>query len=319
MFKGENKSRWASISVWIKPPAKEAATPPTEDKKSKKKKKKSKKGKDTPKKDAATTKKEKTKKGGKPKKEVKMQVYDANGKNIRNTTARIDTGLNRVTWFMDRKGVRFPSRRALRPDQAKREPGGISVIPGKYKVVLTYGEHKDSTTITVHGDPRQNISPTVIAAQQKMTDEFAGIVEKATASIEQLKSASKTVKLVKSQMVNAPDSVKKAIGKLNKSTQGQIDSLIELFVGPAQTKGIVRFNNTLNSKLFTASSYIRGSTGVPTKTAEIAFEQAKTKVAEVVNAVNAFFEKDWAAYQKEIEGVSFPLFKAYERVKVDDE
>lgn len=308
IFKGQNKKRGVSISVWIKPPPPEKKET-TSTRKSKRRKSK-KKPESQPKPDG--------KKVKKPSKEVKIQVFDEQGKAIRSTSAKVDTGLNRVTWRLDRKGVRFPSRQTLKPELAKQEPGGLPILPGQYKVIVTYDDYKDSTTVTVYSDPRQKISATALAAQQKMIDNFASIVEKATQSLKQLKSAKKTIQLIQGQMVNLPDSTQKELDKLSKAAESHIDSLMTLFVGPAQTKGIVRFSNTVNRKLFTASSYIRGSTDAPTQTAELALKQAKAKVAETVKSVNAFFEKDWATYQKTIEGISFPLFKAYEAVKVDE-
>ncbi len=310
-FIGSNKSRGASIGMWVKPPAKKAKGEKEKKRKGKKakKKKEDEKSKEEGKEDQP--KKAKKKRG----KKVHIVVYDQAGDTIRNYSVKPDTALTRLYWGLNRNGVSYPSHRDRRPDA--NPPSGGSVLPGKYKVTATFGDHKDSTYVKVLADPRLDISNQEMLAQQKATDDFFELVRKATMAFDRLKSAKKTIKLVNEQLVNAPDSTKKEIKKLGKSVQDSISMLQGLFTDKPDLKGIQRNPNTLNRHLFSASGYIRASDGPPNQMARFATKKAEKEAKIVIDKVNAFFEKDWAAYQEEVEKVKYSLFKTYEPIKLE--
>ena len=133
----------------------------------------------------------------------------------------------------------------------------------------------------------------------------------------QLKQAKKTIKLVDDQMVNAPDSVKTDIAKQGKAMQDSITNLMKIFLPPQNQKGIVRNNNTLNTHLYRAGSYIGNSDGPPNQMAQIATENAKKETQKALEAVNTFFEKDWSTYQKNTEASKHSIFKLYEPIKLE--
>ncbi len=117
-------------------------------------------------------------------KEVLIEIYNDAGDKVRTLKSRKPkNGLNRVYWRMNQKGVSYPSRRAPRKDAP--EPPGAQVLPGTYKVVYTYGNVKDSTTIEVKGDPRVAVSSSILTARQNKLEEFYDFVE--TMNIEMTK------------------------------------------------------------------------------------------------------------------------------------
>ncbi len=315
-FIGNNKSRGARIGMWVKPKKKKKGDDKPEVKKEekKKKKKKGKKGKKEKmeSKDGEEKMKDKKKKGGK---KVYLVVYDEQGDTIRNYSTKPDTALTKLYWGMNRNGVRFPSHRDRRPDSDP--PGGGRVLPGKYKMVATYGDFKDSTYVTVLADPRVNFTLAEMKAQQDASFKFYAMVGKATEAFDQLKAAKKTIKLVNDQMVNVPDSTKKEIKKLGKSMQDSIKNLQNLFTDEPDLKGIQRNPNTLNGYLFDASGYIRSSDGAPNQMARFATKKATLEAKKTLDAVNQFFEKDWKNYQEEVEAIQRSLFKEYEQIKLE--
>ncbi|MFT5384494.1 MAG: photosystem II stability/assembly factor-like uncharacterized protein, partial [Saprospiraceae bacterium] len=297
---GSNKSRSMRIGMWVKPKAKEkkkdlsSQTEPREkgkgkDKKGKKnqKKKMEEAAKKTDDSKVETDKNEeeeeeeegsdeiakKKKKTGE--KKVFIIVYDEKGDTIRNYSTKPDTALTKLSWGMNRNGVSFPSYRDRKPDADP--PGGGRVLPGKYKLVATYGDFKDSVFVNVLADPRVDISIAQMKAQQNASFEFYAMAAKASKAFDYLKKAKKTIKLVNDQMVNAPDSTKKEIAKLGKSIQDSIMNLQNLFTDQPDQKGIQRNPNTLNSHFFAARRYIGASDGAPNQMAQFATKKAKTE------------------------------------------
>ncbi|MEZ4841628.1 MAG: hypothetical protein R2821_08995 [Flavobacteriaceae bacterium] len=94
---------------------------------------------------------------------ISLKVYNSKSELIRTLKQKApkENGLHRTFWGLDEKGVRGPSRREPR---GNREPGGVTVLPGTYKVVLEYADTKDSTNVTVAYDPRFKMPMNVLKA-----------------------------------------------------------------------------------------------------------------------------------------------------------
>ncbi len=244
---------------------------------------------------------------------VKVAVYDESGKAIRNFSAPIDTGMNKIYWDMRMDGVRFPSRQEARPDADL--PGGADVLPGKYKVVVSYGTQKDSTMLMVNADPRLPVSDADRKAKALALDEFYKMVSTATDAFSRIRDAQKTVKTVGDALANAPADTKKELTKLGKTMQDSLGKLELLFVAPENQKGISRTDDNLTTTIFRTTSYLNASDGAPGQSAQITMAAAKKELNEVVNRINQFFTKDFATYQQKVEAAAFSLFKKYEPIK----
>jgi len=319
-YRGSNKSSNPMFRAWVAPPPvkKETKTDAaTKDKKSKKKKDKEKEDdeneedKDEDDKEEKADKKRDWKKGDK----VKVQIFNAAGDTIRNFTNEIDTGMVRIYWGFERNGIRYPSRRDVKPDADP--PRGNSVLPGRYKAVFILNGHRDSAYINVKMDPRSSMTINDLKAQDAAFDSFGQIVEKATESFDQLRQAKKTIKLVNSQMVNAPDSTKKDIKKLGAALQDSLDNLMELYMMPEGLKGIQRTSENLTSSIWQARSYISASDGAPNQMAQFSLTKVRKEATETFEKVNAFFENDWKDYQAEVEAARASLFEEVKVIRLE--
>lgn len=247
---------------------------------------------------------------------AKVEVYDEAGERIRSFSTRIDTGMTRIAWDLRRDGVRFPSRQEPR-GEADQLPGGMEALPGKYKIVVAYGAFKDSTSVTVHDDPRRIISMADRKAKLAAYAEYKTMVEKAAQSFDQLKEARKSVRMVNDALANAPDSVKQELTKMGKALLDSIAAVEKLYMMPDGLKGIQRSSDDLSALLRSATQYLNASDGAPNPNTQNILNQAKQRTAETLDRVNAFFEKDFAAYRQKVEGLSFSFFKSFEALKMD--
>ncbi len=302
-YRARNRTTSAMVTIWNKAPKKA-----TKDKKDKKKKD------DTKEKEEVDTKKDKKNKRKKDK--LYVQIFNETGDTIRSFSEKIDTGMVRITWPLNRDGIRFPSYREVKPDSDP--PGGPSVLPGRYKMVFHYNDNMDSTYVNVKMDPRSNTTISDLKAEDAAINDFYKFVKNTTTGFEQLKSAKKTIKLVNSQMVHAPDSTKKNIKKLGAAMQDSIKQLMKLYTLPQKRKGIQRSSENLTSYIWGAYSYIRASDGKPNQMAEFATKKMKKEAAVVIGKVNDFFEKDWKEYQEEVEAVRAPLFKEVKEITLEE-
>ncbi|MDP4709681.1 MAG: hypothetical protein NWS63_00665 [Saprospiraceae bacterium] len=242
---------------------------------------------------------------------AKVQVKDASGNIVRTFTARIDSGLNRISWRLEMDGVRFPSFQDSRP--GSNLPGGVQVLPGTYNLVFSIDDYKDSTTVTVHTDPRIQVSKADLEAKLAAYQAFAKVVETATQGFDQLKQAKKTIALVNQAIRQAETDLsaadKKALTDMGKSMDEKIATLQKLYMDPPGQKGINRTPGLLNGSLMTAFSYLRSSTGAPGQSAQIAMEQAKSQLADTIEQLNAFLTGEFKTYTDKVQATRFTLAK----------
>ncbi|HHM20565.1 MAG TPA: hypothetical protein ENJ20_00955, partial [Bacteroidetes bacterium] len=210
IYKGENKTAQAVINCWVKPHEKNKPEKEIEKKKSKKSPEEE---------DDIGEKKHNDKKTEK----ATVWVMDQAGDTIRTFTTKPDTGLVKIYWNKNHDGVRFPRRRPPKPDEDL--PGGYAVLPGTYKIVIKYKDQKDSTTVTVHADPRLPVSLEQMKAKQEAFKEFYKMVEAANKGFDRLSELKKNIKLVNQSLQYAPDSLKKEIAESGKELTRQIEKI----------------------------------------------------------------------------------------------
>lgn len=252
---------------------------------------------------------------------AKIEVFDETGLLIRTFQAKIDTGMNRITWDLRRDGVRFPSRRESPGggggEEGFRPPSGIEVLPGRYKLVCSFGLLKDSTFVTVHEDPRRPIPMADRKAKQAAFEDFKNTVEKAAKGFEQLQDARKSIHIVDAALANTPDSLKQEVVKLGKALQDSIAALEKLYMMPEGLKGIQRSDTDLEAVLRGAAQYFNGLDGAPNPNTQLLLNQAKRRTTEVLTKVNAFFTRDFEAYRQKVQAIQPAFFKPWEAVRLE--
>ena len=314
-FKGRNGSPSAQINCWVKPKKKEKKEEKMEEEKKGKKKGKSKE-------EAKDEKEEGDKKDGEKGKgkkgdKAKIHVMDAAGDTIRTFSQKLDTGLVKITWRLNHNGVRYPSRRPVKKDADL--PGGYKVLPGIYKLVVNYKGQKDSTNVTVHADPRMDVSLKKMQDKQTAYKGFYKTITAANDGFKRLGDVKKNIKLVDTALEHAPDSLKKEIADLGKALQDSIKNIESEYMLPAGLKGIQRNPSLLGGQLWRTSSYIGSSEGAPNQSAKIMMKKTEDMVSEILDKINALMDNDFAGYQKKVEAVEYSLFKEYDELKIDKE
>jgi hypothetical protein len=249
-------------------------------------------------------------------KQLIINILNEKGDTIRTLKPEIDTFLCQVNWGLERKGVRGASREEAKPDAG--EPGGISVLPGRYKVFANYGKFKDSTYVNVLQDPRLNISLADLRAKNATFDEWSKYNATLAVAADRLREIEKTIQLVESQLVNVPDSSKKEVTTLAKTMRDSISKMQNTIFGPKESgKGINRNEDHLTAKIWNARSYLDACEGAPTPNALLPFSVMKKEINAVVEKVNVLIDKDLSAFQTKAEAVKYSLFKKVEKVKME--
>lgn len=301
MYFGENRRRGAMLTYSVfREEQKEAASAENKGKK----KHKSKKPADL-KADKAKEKDEKAKNDT-----IFISIYNAKGELIRSLTEKFKkNGMFRTYWRMNEKGVRYPSRREPRKNAS--EPGGVTVLPGTYKVVMMFDEKKDSTAINVLFDPRIDIANGVLEAQYDFFKSLEKDISVASDAMAQLRSSKKIANDIEAKLKDREgevyDSLRSSTKAIKKSIKGLID---ELLGEESKKQGIVRSPKpTILSYYYSASGYMDSSLAKPGPTEERLRKQGQEKLNPWLEKLNKFYSEEWSNYQKQVEETNLSPFK----------
>lgn len=297
MFNGENRKKGAMISYVINKKEEDAS--------------------DTKDEDANDNEEEgEEEKSDVAKDSMVLTIYNSKNELIRTLKNKVpeDNGLNRMYWNLDEKGVFRPSRNE---NKSKTEPSGVKVIPGIYKLVLSYQESKDSAVIEVAFDPRTPISIDILEQQHNLLKQLEVKMDLCYRSVEQLKASKTIVNSIKSlALKNGKDSYKDLI-KSSDSIRKKIDGFIDDMLGKEDKRqGITdRKDPTSISYLNNAISYVRSLNSAPGATELTLIKNADAKLDPVIANINSFYASDWLAYRTLVENTKLSEFKDYKTLE----
>jgi hypothetical protein len=311
-FSGDNKPEGAILTFYLKPEDKKNEILPSPAVKNKRASR------------GAVTKDELPSKNEEEIKQIKydsvlVKIYDNENELIRTLKYKAEPGINRVTWGLDKKGIRYPGRTFSGRGMGTRqeEPGGFMAMPGKYKVIITCGDQKDSTWINVKLNPYINVSVDDLKETEALFEELnkrAELVRKATERLDESRKLTDNILLQIKD--NKTDKIKE-LSNLTKSVQDSIKVINELIFGKENEKqGIPeRQTNTVSAKLFEASRYIQSRLTGPTATELRLLKEVDALVQQVLEKINHFYYAVWPDYRKKVENTDLIIFKDYEPLK----
>lgn len=245
-----------------------------------------------------------------------LEIFNASGKLIRTLKQKApeDNGLNRMTWGLNEKGVREPSRDKAPANAA--EIGGINVLPGVYKIRITFGDKKDSTRITVKDDPRLNTPLSTVEARYTMLRDLDGLTTVVTTATDRLRESKEIAEELENKMKAAKrDDLKDALDK-TKAAKDSINAVFDFILGKEDKRQGILFDYTTPvSYINKAVSYIGSSRKPVNATDQRVYKQAQDQVGFIVERVNKFYATTWQPYRNAVEKVSISPFKNYEPLK----
>ncbi len=248
---------------------------------------------------------------------IHLKIYDGE-RQIRHLKWKTpdSTGIHKTVWFMTEKGVNRPSRTIRKQT---REPAGVRVKPGNYKLVMTYGNQQSEQRISVKSDPRTEVSlssinevyaasKTLELMTQKTSDAVKQLVENKTIANNYIDKLSKLDKKeYKNQIKDSKQIVKK------------IDTLIAAYIGKVDNRqGITRNSeSSVMQRIGTANNYVSSRKNGITTTEKTLIEHAKNDLKKALTKTNIFFSKFWLPYQTKMEQLKLSPFKAIKTFSID--
>jgi hypothetical protein len=244
---------------------------------------------------------------GKAKKDtVAVQIFDSNNEVIRNLKWAADSGFNKRTWGMEAKGFRTPGGGGGRRmgggggGRGGNEPAGQPVLPGTYKVVLSYKDAKDSTMVTVVDDPRLGNRNNIKLAQAALRAELKKSGDKLIEVMDMMSAAEDATKKVDTYITGMKGKDVDSLKNMSKKLNEEIKKLREFINGTPQTKqgyGQVPQVTVMNQ-------YQQANQGISSKSIEPGQQEkelvarAATMIEEAVKRANVIKEGLWKNYME---------------------
>jgi len=296
MYQGTNRKYGAMLSYFVNPPVK--------------------KDKDSDKEEKANDEDEAEKKEAK-KDSLTLMVYDGE-RLIRTLKKKVpkEKGIYRWYWYMDEKGVSRPRRK---PSKSKREPSGVQVKPGTYRLVMSFGDEQSEQTIEVKSDPRLTVDPANTDAVYTASKELEGYTAAAAAAVKQLAESKQTLADYKKLFKENKSDEMKALLKEMKSQTKTIDSLIALYIGKEDKRqGIVRNpESNVLTRIRNASRYTRSRQEGITVTENKLLQHAKEELEVAIEQTNNYYKEVWPVLKSKIEAEDTSRFKEIQELSID--
>lgn len=246
---------------------------------------------------------------------LQVRIYNEKNEVIRNLKWKADTGFNRQWWNMEERGVRAPG--SPRPRPGAPEPGGMQVMPGTYKVVLTGSGVSDSTMVTIKDDPRVPKTTETRIAQRQMIERLRKSTARLTDATDRLSEWEEVLGKMQAQLRGVEGKDADSLRKRTTAVQDTIKKIRAFISGaPSDRQGITRTSDiTVMNTIGTAQQYIMGKSVAPGPQEEALMKNADAMINSAVDRINEFYTKQWVAYRQHVEGTKVSLFKDYQPIK----
>nr|WP_242204418.1 hypothetical protein [Aestuariivivens insulae] len=238
-----------------------------------------------------------------------MKIYDGD-RLIRTLKQKApnETGFHKWIWHLNEKG----------PDQASRtiqknnhESSGVTVKPGTYKLVMTFGDQTSETNVTVKSDPRLNRSQESIDAVYDALKQIETMQQTMANAVKQLNESKEIAKNYQTNLTDLDKIGFKEEIKLSKDIIKQIDSLIDTYLGKEDKRqGLTRNSKPhVIQRLNLASGYVQSRQNGLSSTEETLITHAKNALNDALDKTNTFFNSEWKSYKIKMEGLKANPFK----------
>ena len=174
---------------------------------------------------------------------------------------------------------------------------------------MTYGNHTSKTNVTVHADPRDVTPNRADRRGAELRAELDTTIVQIDRAWTQLQDADKALKRAEGLLDDAPKAVKDSLMADIKDLRKRMAELEEVYTEPEDLKGIQRNPTNLQSKLYTASTYVGQVEGAPSQMAVVSLAQLQEGADEFIDLVAEFMEGEYAAFRREFGAAGLSVFK----------
>ena len=237
----------------------------------------------------------------KPNDSVRVRILNERNEPVRSLQWPTENGFNRRYWGFEGAGRRMPG--SPRPKAGAAEPGGLPVMPGRYKVVMEHGGSSDSTWVTVKDDPRIGDRTQVRMAQQRLRDRLMKSADRLTSGLDGLSEAEEILSKVETQYRDAKGVGADSVRKATRAMQDSVRSIRESISGKrSDRQGYGQVPQvTVMNQFQLANQSVSAKPLPPSPQETMLVERAETIIDGACSRIDRFMEDSWRPYRRLIE------------------
>jgi hypothetical protein len=223
---------------------------------------------------------------------------------IRTLKGPAKAGINRISWALERKGIRQPGAAADAP-----EPGGPEVLPGRYAVRVKLGDDVVTGALDVLQDPRTD-RPLVAMRQNfdavMQGQQITARLRSARDQLDRTKSALDVYGRELKRWETGDSAARTRLMERTDSVKAHVSRLLDRLRVPPDAKGIVA-DTTVTSRVQEA---IGRATSTPDAPAPGRIAQLNWNVARadaVLQEIDRFMKEEIPEYREALRTAGFEL------------
>jgi len=232
-------------------------------------------------------------------------VRDSEMNLVRTLKSVPEKGLNRSSWYLDRKGVRLNFNKSNNRSGNRESGGGGSVLPGEYSLEFTFRGDTVSTSIRVKSDPRMEYDLEGMKAKQDKTDLLIEKLTELNEAIEQLRKCHASYDMVK-KLVG--EDVSDEFNESSESMKKELDRISKLVFRNESVQGIYYPSDALSVKLRGTYS-ITGASRPLTANQLQKYDQYMSLADETLVTISTFIDNEWQDFKDFVNKTDVPLFQ----------
>ncbi len=187
----------------------------------------------------------------------------------------------------------------------------MSVLPGTYKIELTYGDQKYATSIEVKSDPRIEVKRSDLEEVYTYAKDLQSSIQKAADAVKQLIESKNIADKIAADLKKIDETANKDLIESSEKISKKIENLVAEFIGKVDKRqGITRNPEvTVMQRLNLANSYVQSrKTGINDNELRL-INFAKSALNITLGEVNGFFKEDWRTYRDQFDVATLSPFK----------
>jgi hypothetical protein len=195
----------------------------------------------------------------------------------------------------------------------------VSVKPGTYKVVMTFGDQTSEEMIAVKTDPRLDVSVSNINEVYSASKNLETLQKTMDDAVKQLVESKLIAEGFQTDLKKLDKDKFKEEIKSSKDIAKQIDEIIDIYLGKEDKRqGITRNPEvTVSQRLNLAGFYVGSRQNGLTSTETTLIKNAKEALNEALGKTNTFFNDSWKPYQEKMELLKVNPFKEVKSFQLD--
>jgi len=229
------------------------------------------------------------------KEKVVIEIFDKENNLLYSVKNKAEKGINRAYWRFNKKSVRFPNR--PKPKNEDDPSYGGTILPGTYKVKLSYNGQSDSSLVNVIFDHRIKFDMASMIERDQLNTAYEAEVQKATNAADKIRDAQAILKQTSTVINELKGDEFKDLKELHNTLDKKLAAFVEI-LDPKPVQGIYRNPELMPNILRQASRAIGMYIDKPGLREKIAIDKARNSINKFVTDVNKFFTEDWTNYQK---------------------